>query len=49
MEAYKKLLLTNKAWAQERLKIRPDFFSRNVEAQNPGVHVDRVFRLACAC
>ncbi len=35
MEAYKKLLLTNKAWAQERLKIRPDFFSRNVEAQTP--------------
>lgn len=35
MEAYKKLLLTNKAWAQERLKIRPDFFSRNVEVQTP--------------
>lgn len=35
MDAHKKLLLANKAWAQEKLKIRPDFFSRNVENQTP--------------
>ena len=35
MESYKKLLLANKAWAEEKLKLRPDFFSRNVESQKP--------------
>ena len=35
MDSHKKLLLANKAWAQEKLKIRPDFFSRNVETQTP--------------
>lgn len=35
MEAYKKLLLANKAWAQERLRIRPDFFLTQAERQAP--------------
>ncbi|MCU1330653.1 MAG: Carbonic anhydrase [Bryobacterales bacterium] len=35
MDSHKKLLLANKAWAEEKLKIRPDFFSRNVETQQP--------------
>lgn len=35
MEAYKELLLANKAWVQEKLKIRPDFFERQVETQSP--------------
>ena len=26
MEPHKQLLLANKAWVQEKLKIRPDFF-----------------------
>jgi len=36
MESYEELLLANKAWVHERLKIRHDFFSRHVEAQRPG-------------
>jgi len=36
MESYKKLLLANKAWAEEKLKIQPDYFSRQVETQTPG-------------
>lgn len=35
MEACKELLLANKAWVQEKLKIRPDFFERQVETQSP--------------
>ena len=35
MEAHKQLLLANKAWVQEKLKIRPDFFERQVETQSP--------------
>ena len=35
MEAHKELLLANKAWVQEKLKIRPDFFERQVETQSP--------------
>jgi len=35
MEAHKELLLANKAWVQEKLKIRPDFFERQVDTQNP--------------
>ena len=35
MEAYKKLLLGNKAWVKERLAIRPDYFERTATAQNP--------------
>jgi len=36
MESYKKLLLANKAWAEEKLKIRPDYFARQAETQTPG-------------
>lgn len=35
MEAYKKLLLCNKAWVAERLAIRPDYFERMVAHQTP--------------
>lgn len=35
MDPYKKLLLANKAWVQEKLKIRPDFFERQAERQTP--------------
>jgi carbonic anhydrase len=36
MESYKELLLANKAWADEKLKIQPDYFSRQAETQSPG-------------
>jgi len=35
MNPCERLLLANKAWAQEKLKIRPDFFARQVETQTP--------------
>ena len=35
MESHTRLLLANKAWAEERLKIRPDFFTKQAETQNP--------------
>jgi carbonic anhydrase len=35
MEAYKKLLLANRAWAQDKLNIRPDFFTSSSESQKP--------------
>lgn len=35
MESHQQLLLANKAWVQEKLKIRPDFFTRQVETQSP--------------
>lgn len=35
MESHKQLLLANKAWVQENLKIRPDFFERHSETQTP--------------
>ena len=35
MEPYKRLLLANKAWVEEKLKVRPDFFSRQAETQTP--------------
>jgi carbonic anhydrase len=35
MESYKRLLSANKAWAEERLKTRPDFFAKQAEAQRP--------------
>jgi carbonic anhydrase len=35
MESYKRLLAANKAWAEEKLKLRPDFFSKQVHAQQP--------------
>ncbi len=35
MESHKKLLLANKAWVQEKLKVRPGFFDEHAEAQSP--------------
>ena len=35
MESYKELLLANKAWADEKLKVRPDYFSSQAETQTP--------------
>ncbi len=35
MDPYKKLLLANEAWVQERLKIRHDFFARQAQQQAP--------------
>lgn len=35
MESFKKLLLANKAWVQDRLSIRPDFFTANANDQKP--------------
>jgi carbonic anhydrase len=35
MEPQEKLLLANKAWVEEKLKIRPDFFERQAESQTP--------------
>jgi carbonic anhydrase len=35
MEPHKELLLANKAWVAEKLRIRPDFFERQAEGQTP--------------
>ncbi len=35
MKSYKKLLLANRAWAQEKLDLRADYFERNQGAQSP--------------
>lgn len=35
MKSYQKLLLANQAWVKERLELRPDFFSRNSDSQEP--------------
>lgn len=35
MEAHQKLLLANKAWVQEKLRIRPDYFESHTETQRP--------------
>ena len=35
MENYKKLLLANKAWVQDRLALSPDYFSRLADEQTP--------------
>ncbi|MRG94690.1 carbonate dehydratase [Polyangium spumosum] len=35
MDAYKKLLLANKAWVAEKLAIRPDYFERTATTQTP--------------
>ncbi len=35
MEAYKRLLLNNKAWVQDKLNLRPDFFTRTSGTQEP--------------
>ncbi|MGC4054685.1 MAG: carbonic anhydrase [Paludibaculum sp.] len=35
MESYKKLLLANKAWVEDKLNIRPDFFDATASVQTP--------------
>lgn len=35
MESYKKLLLGNKAWAQDRVQAQPDYFKNMSEGQKP--------------
>ncbi len=35
MESSTRLLLANKAWAEERRRIRPDFFAKQAETQSP--------------
>ena len=35
METFKRLLLNNKAWVQDRLSLRPDYFSRTSGVQKP--------------
>jgi len=35
MDTYKKLLLANRAWTQEKLTLRPDFFERLSREQKP--------------
>lgn len=35
MESYKRLLLNNKAWVQDKMELREDFFSRTSGVQKP--------------
>jgi carbonic anhydrase len=35
MEPHKRLLLANKAWVHEKLRMRADFFERQAESQSP--------------
>ena len=35
METFKRLLLNNKAWVQDRLSLRADYFSRTSSVQKP--------------
>jgi len=35
MESHKDLLLANKAWAAEKLKLQPDYFSKQAHTQTP--------------
>jgi carbonic anhydrase len=35
LDSYKKLLLANKAWVQEKLELRPDYFTRMSNTQKP--------------
>jgi len=35
LESYKKLLLANKAWVQDKLSIHPEYFARMEETQTP--------------
>jgi carbonic anhydrase len=35
MESYKRLLLNNKAWVQDKMNLRPDYFERTSEIQKP--------------
>jgi carbonic anhydrase len=35
MESYQKLLLANKAWVEDKLSVRPDYFERMADDQQP--------------
>jgi len=35
MESHKQLLLANRAWVQEKLRVRSDFFTRQADTQKP--------------
>ena len=35
MDGYKKLLLGNKAWVQDKLSVHPDYFTRSADHQKP--------------
>ncbi len=35
METYKRLLLNNKAWVEDKLNLRPDFFTKSSGVQKP--------------
>lgn len=35
MESYRRLLLNNKAWVEDRLNLRSDFFTRHCDSQKP--------------
>ena len=35
MDAYKKLLLANKAWVKDKLDVHPDYFTAHMESQQP--------------
>ena len=35
MESYERLLLANRAWVKERVKIRSDYFARSADTQTP--------------
>jgi carbonic anhydrase len=36
-DGYRRLLASNEAWVEERLRERPDYFSRHLEAQRPEI------------
>jgi carbonic anhydrase len=35
MQSYERLLLANRAWVKERVKVRPDYFTRSADTQTP--------------
>ena len=35
MESYQRLLLANRAWVKERVKVRSDYFARSADTQTP--------------
>ena len=35
MEPYERLLLANRAWVKERVKVQSDYFARHADTQSP--------------
>src|ERR1700757_5394989 len=35
MQSYERLLLANRAWVKERVKVRSDYFARSADTQSP--------------